>query len=663
MYQAIVFLPLLGFLIAGLFGRSIGAKASEFVTSGLLVVSAVLSWIAFFTVALGHTEAFSVPLLRFIQVGGVDVFWALRIDTLTAVMLVVVNTVSALVHIYSIGYMHHDPHRPRFFAYLSLFTFAMLMLVTSDNLIQMFFGWEGVGLASYLLIGFWYKKPSASAAAMKAFIVNRVGDFGFVLGIFGVFVLFGSINFDTIFANAATFIPAEGAAAPEGQVALTFLGYALSNQAALTVVCLLLFMGAMGKSAQVPLHTWLPDAMEGPTPVSALIHAATMVTAGVFMLARLSPVFEHSATALTVVTFVGATTAIFAATVGLVQNDIKRVIAYSTCSQLGYMFVALGTGFYGAAIFHLFTHAFFKALLFLGSGSVIHAVSDEQDMRRMGGLRKLIPTTYWMMVIGTIALTGVGIPTTLIGTAGFFSKDAIIEGSFAAHNPVTGYAFIMLVLAAVFTSFYSWRLIFMTFHGKARASADVMHHVHESPLVMLVPLFILAAGALFAGVLFEGYFVGHEYNEFWKGALFTLPENEILENFHHVPLWVKMSPFVAMLLGFALAYLFYIRSPETPKRLAAQHQGLYQFLLNKWYFDELYDAVLVRPAMRLGRFLWKQGDGTVIDGLGPDGIAARVADVTRGVVRLQTGYLYHYAFVMLIGIAALVTWMMLGNSF
>ncbi|WP_312795400.1 NADH-quinone oxidoreductase subunit L [Tianweitania sp.] len=662
MYQAIVFLPLLGFLIAGLFGRSIGAKASEFVTSGFLVVSAVLSWIAFFTVALGHTEAFTVPVLRFIQAGGIDVSWALRIDTLTAVMLIVVNTVSALVHIYSIGYMHHDPHRPRFFAYLSLFTFAMLMLVTSDNLIQMFFGWEGVGLASYLLIGFWYKKPSASAAAMKAFIVNRVGDFGFLLGIFGLFVLFGSVNFDTIFANAATFIPAEGAAT-EGQVALNFLGYALAPASALTIVCLLLFLGAMGKSAQVPLHTWLPDAMEGPTPVSALIHAATMVTAGVFMLARMSPVFEHSHTALTVVTFIGATTAIFAATVGLVQNDIKRVIAYSTCSQLGYMFVALGTGFYGAAVFHLFTHAFFKALLFLGSGSVIHAVSDEQDMRRMGGLRKLIPTTYWMMVIGTIALTGVGIPTTMIGTAGFFSKDAIIEGSFAAHNPVTGYAFIMLVIAAVFTSFYSWRLIFMTFHGKPRASADVMHHVHESPPVMLVPLFILAVGALLAGVLFEGYFVGHEYNEFWKGALFTLPENEILEHFHHVPLWVKLSPFIAMLVGFLLAYQFYIRSPETPKRLAAQHHGLYQFLLNKWYFDELYDFLFVRPAMRIGRFLWKQGDGRVIDGLGPDGIAARVTDVTRGVVRLQTGYLYHYAFVMLIGIAALVTWMMLGNSF
>ncbi|MFA6157651.1 NADH-quinone oxidoreductase subunit L, partial [Mesorhizobium sp.] len=468
MYQAIVFLPLLGFLIVGLFGTSLGAKASEYITSGFLVIAAVLSWVAFFSVGFGEAQVFTVPVMRWIQSGGVEASWALRIDTLTVVMLVVVNTVSALVHIYSIGYMHHDPNRPRFFAYLSLFTFAMLMLVTSDNLVQMFFGWEGVGLASYLLIGFWYKKPSANAAAIKAFVVNRVGDFGFALGIFGVFVLFGSVNLGTIFANAATFIPAEGA--PHGAAVLTFLGHALDRQGAMTVVCLLLFMGAMGKSAQVPLHTWLPDAMEGPTPVSALIHAATMVTAGVFMLARLSPLFELSHSALTVVTFIGAFTAFFAATVGLVQNDIKRVIAYSTCSQLGYMFVALGVGAYGAAIFHLFTHAFFKALLFLGSGSVIHAVSDEQDMRKMGGLRKLIPTTYWMMVIGTLALTGVGIPVTVIGTAGFFSKDAIIESAFAGHNSVAGLAFVLLVVAACFTSFYSWRLIFMTFHGKPRAS-------------------------------------------------------------------------------------------------------------------------------------------------------------------------------------------------
>jgi len=664
MYHAIVFLPLLGFLIAGLFGNAIGAKAAEYVTSGLLVVAALLSWVAFFSVGFGEGEAFTVPVLRFIETAGLSVSWAFRIDTLTVVMLVVVNSVSALVHIYSIGYMHHDPHRPRFFAYLSLFTFAMLMLVTSDNLVQMFFGWEGVGLASYLLIGFWYKKPSANAAAMKAFIVNRVGDFGFALGIFGVFVLFGSIEFGTIFASTQAFIPAEGAeAAAHGPAVLTFLGYELDRHAALTVVCLLLFMGAMGKSAQVPLHTWLPDAMEGPTPVSALIHAATMVTAGVFMVARLSPIFELSHAALLVVTVIGAFTAFFAATVGLVQNDIKRVIAYSTCSQLGYMFVAIGLGFYSAAIFHLFTHAFFKALLFLGSGSVIHAVSDEQDMRRMGGLRKLIPWTYWMMVIGTLALTGVGIPATIIGTAGFFSKDAIIEGAFAAHSAAAPFAFTLLVVAATFTSFYSWRLIFMTFHGKPRATADVMHHVHESPMVMLVPLFVLAFGALFAGIVFHDFFIGHGYEEFWKGALFILPENHILHAFHDVPLWVKLAPLAAMLAGFGVAFQFYIRSPETPKRLAAQHRGLYAFLLNKWYFDELYDFLFVRPAKRLGHFLWKTGDGRVIDGIGPDGISARVGDVTARVVKLQSGYLYHYAFAMLIGVAALVTWMMLGSNF
>ncbi len=661
MYHAIVFLPLLGALIAGLFGRSIGAKASEYVTSLFLVVAAVLSWIAFFTVALGEGETLRIPVLEWVKSGGLDVQWAFRIDTLTAVMLVVVNTVSSLVHIYSIGYMHHDPHRPRFFAYLSLFTFAMLMLVTSDNLLQMFFGWEGVGLASYLLIGFWYKKPSASAAAMKAFIVNRVGDFGFILGIFCIFALFGSISFDTIFAGAADFVPQEGAEA--GQAIFTLFGMSLDKADALTWTCLLLFMGAMGKSAQVPLHTWLPDAMEGPTPVSALIHAATMVTAGVFLVARMSPVFELSHDALTVVTVIGAITAFFAATVGLVQNDIKRVIAYSTCSQLGYMFVALGIGAYGAAVFHLFTHAFFKALLFLGAGSVIHSVSDEQDMRRMGGLRKHIPMTYWMMIIGTLALTGVGIPFTIIGTAGFFSKDAIIESAFVGHNAAAGFAFVMLVVAALFTSFYSWRLIFMTFHGKPRASADVMHHVHESPPVMLVPLYILAAGALFAGLIFHGAFFGEGYAEFWKGALFTLPENEILEHYHHVPAWVKLSPFVAMLLGLVTAWYFYIRSPETPKSLAKDHDGLYRFLLNKWYFDEAYDFLFVRSSKALGRFLWKRGDVGTIDSFGPDGIAARVQDITGRVVKLQTGYLYHYAFVMLIGVAALVTWMMLGSAF
>ncbi|MEE9374833.1 MAG: NADH-quinone oxidoreductase subunit L [Rhizobiaceae bacterium] len=665
MLHLIVFLPLFGFLVAGLFGKQIGNKASEYLTSGLLVVAAILSWVNFSGFLAGTTEPFTVEVLRWIAVGNFTADWAFRVDTLTAVMLVVVNTVSSLVHIYSIGYMSHDPHRPRFFAYLSLFTFAMLMLVTSSNLIQMFFGWEGVGLASYLLIGFWYKKPSANAAAIKAFVVNRVGDFGFALGIFGLFVLFDSVNFDVIFANSASFANEGGDA--KGRTVLTFLGYDLAKDSAITVICLLLFMGAMGKSAQFLLHTWLPDAMEGPTPVSALIHAATMVTAGVFLVARMSPVFELSQTALTFVTLVGATTAFFAATVGLVQNDIKRVIAYSTCSQLGYMFAALGVGAYGAGIFHLFTHAFFKALLFLGAGAVIHAVSDEQDMRKMGGLRKLIPRTYWMMVIGTVALTGLGIPGTLIGTAGFFSKDAIIESLYVGQNPYSAYAFWMTVVAALFTSFYSWRLIFMTFHGKPRASADVMSHVHESPNSMLIPLYVLAAGALLAGVVFYGKFIGahHEvghldpnYLEFWKSAIYLGADNKILENFHHVPTLVKWLPFIMMATGFIVAWLFYIRSPGLPVELARQHSGLYQFLLNKWYFDELYDFIFVRPAKWLGTLFWKQGDGRIIDGFGPNGVSARVLDITRSVVKLQTGYLYHYAFAMLIGVAGLVTYMM-----
>ncbi len=645
MYSAIVFLPLLGFLIAGLFGRSIGHKASEYLTSSLLVIAALLSWVAFFTVALGSGEAQTVHILNWIYSGSLAIDWAIRVDTLTAVMLVVVNSVSALVHIYSIGYMHHDPHRSRFFAYLSLFTFAMLTLVTSDNLLQMFFGWEGVGLASYLLIGFWYQKPSANAAAMKAFVVNRVGDFGFALGICGIYVLFDTTSFSEIFS---------GAGAMQGKT-ISFLG---QDWDALTTVCLLLFMGAMGKSAQFLLHTWLPDAMEGPTPVSALIHAATMVTAGVFMVARLSPLFELSPTALDVVTFVGATTAFFAATVGLVQNDIKRVIAYSTCSQLGYMFVALGIGAYGAAVFHLFTHAFFKALLFLGAGSVIHAVSDEQDMRRMGGLAKHIKVTYWMMMIGTLALTGVGIPGTVFGFAGFNSKDAIIESAFAAQSTFAGYAFGLTVIAALFTSFYSWRLVFMTFHGKERMSADVKAHIHESPKVMTVPLMLLATGAVFAGMVFSSYFYGDNFDAFWKGALFIGPENNLIEEFHHVPWAVKLAPFVMMLTGLATAYLFYIKAPHLPKQLAERHQWLYKFLLNKWYFDELYDILFVKPSMWLGSFFWKKGDERVIDYYGPNGVAARVVDLTNKVVRLQTGYVYHYAFAMMIGIAVLITYTM-----
>ncbi|MEN3791866.1 NADH-quinone oxidoreductase subunit L [Fulvimarina sp. MAC3] len=668
MYQIIVLLPLAGFLIAGFAGNMIGAKASEYITSGFLVVAAVLSWIAFLTFS-GEDPASPINLLHWMQSGSLDVSWALKIDRLTLVMLIVVNSVSALVHIYSIGYMHHDPHRPRFFAYLSLFTFAMLMLVTADNLVQMFFGWEGVGLASYLLIGFWYKKPSANAAAMKAFVVNRVGDFGFVLGIFGVFVLFGSVNLDTIFAGAADLAATMGShggeaaaeaaghgAAATGDVVLNFAGYALTMGGAITCVCLLLFVGAMGKSAQLGLHTWLPDAMEGPTPVSALIHAATMVTAGVFMLARMSPLFELSPTALTFVTFIGATTALFAASIGLVQNDIKRVIAYSTCSQLGYMFVALGMGAYSVAIFHLFTHAFFKALLFLCAGSVIHAVSDEQDMRRMGGLRKRIPVTYWMMVIGTLAITGFPF------TAGYYSKDAIIEAAYAGHNAFAGYAWGMTVIAALLTSFYSWRLIFLTFHGKPRAAADVMHHVHESPKVMLIPLMLLAVGAALWGILFHSEFIGDDYVEFWQSALYTGPENHILHALHETPFWIAIQPTIMMAIGFILAYAFYIRKPQLAKDTAKRHRGLYNFLLNKWYFDELYNFLFVRPAQVVGRFLWKTGDGKIIDGFGPDGVSARVLDVTGWVVRLQSGYLYHYAFAMLIGVAALVTWTMLGGA-
>ena len=642
MYQTIIFLPLAGALIAGFFGRLLGSRASMVITSTFLVLAAVLSWVAFFQVGLSGQET-RVELLRWVSSGDLDVSWSLRIDTLTAVMLVVVNTISSLVHVYSIGYMSHDPHKPRFFAYLSLFTFAMLMLVTSDNFLQLFFGWEGVGLMSYLLIGFWYQKPEANAAAIKAFVVNRVGDFGFALGIFAIFYIFGAIQFDTVFA-----------AAPD-QVGKTFT-FLSSDLDVLTVICLLLFMGAMGKSAQFLLHTWLPDAMEGPTPVSALIHAATMVTAGVFMVARLSPLFEFSQTALAVVTVVGATTAFFAATVGLVQNDIKRVVAYSTCSQLGYMFVALGVGAYSAGIFHLFTHAFFKALLFLGSGSVIHAMSDEQDMRNMGGLYKMLPYTWIAMLIGTLALTGFPL------TAGYYSKDAIIESAFAAHSGVGMYAFALTVFAALLTSFYSWRLIFMTFHGKSRAPADVLNHAHESPLVMLVPLATLALGSIAAGFAFKGLFIGEGYAEFWRTALFTLPSNHILEEMHHVPGIVIASPFIMMACGLALAWLFYIYAPSMPVNLASAFRPLYLFLLNKWYFDELYDAIFTRPAHRIGHFLWKKGDGATIDGLGPDGVAARVIDVTRGMVRLQSGYVYHYAFAMLIGVALLITWFMFAGG-
>src|SRR5713101_426969 len=637
MYQAIVFLPLIGCVIAGLFGRAIGPRPSELVTTTLLFASMALSWIALAWVGFGHQDA-HVVLGTFIGSGDLHAEWALRIDPLTAVMLVVVNTISSLVHLYSIGYMDEDPYRPRFFSYLSMFTFAMLMLVTADNLVQLFFGWEGVGLASYLLIGFWYHKPSANAAAIKAFIVNRVGDFGFLLGIFAIFMLIGSIDLETIFAAAPGLT---------GKT-IDFFGW---HADALTLTCVLLFMGAMGKSAQFLLHTWLPDAMEGPTPVSALIHAATMVTAGVFMVARLSPLYELAPNAQAFVMFIGATTALFAATVGLVQNDIKRIVAYSTCSQLGYMFVAMGAGAYSVGMFHLFTHAFFKALLFLGSGSVIYAMHHEQDIRNMGGLKDKIPFTYIVMVIGTLALTGFPL------TAGYFSKDAIIESAFASHNPFAFYGFLMTVIAAGLTSFYSWRLIFKTFHGEPH---DQEHYeaAHESPLWMLIPIGILAAGSILAGFPFKELFAGHGVEEFFRESVKMNPH--IIEDMHHIPETIAFLPTVMMALGFVVSYVFYIQRPYLPVELARQHQLLYQFLLNKWYFDELYDLIFVRPAKRFGRFLWKVGDGYIIDGFGPDGVSARVLDVTRNVVRLQTGYLYHYAFAMLIGVAGLITWFMFG---
>ena len=616
---------------------AMGSRAAELITAGLLVVSAALSWITFADVAFNHHDL-RVVLLSWINTGDLQLSWTLRVDTLTAVMLVVVTTVSSLVHIYSLGYMEDDPNRPRFMAYLSLFTFMMLMLVTADNLLQLFFGWEGVGLASYLLIGFWFKKPSANAASIKAFVVNRVGDFGFLLGIFAIFMLLGTTDFDAIFA---------GAPGLAGKT-INFFGW---HADALTLACLLLFVGAMGKSAQFLLHTWLPDAMEGPTPVSALIHAATMVTAGVFMVARMSPLFELAPNAQAVVMLVGATTAFFAATIGLVQNDIKRIVAYSTCSQLGYMFVALGAGAYSVAMFHLFTHAFFKALLFLGSGSVIYAMHHEQDIRKMGGLWNKIPFTYAMMTIGTLALTDFPF------TAGYFSKDAIIEAAYASHNPFAFYGFLMTVVAALLTSFYSWRLVFKTFHGKPH---DQKHydHAHEPPMWMLFPLAVLGIGSFAAGFPFKEAFAGHHVAEFFRESLKMNPH--ILEEMHHLPTWVPYLPTVMMVLGFLISYLFYIRKPYLPVELANQQPLLYKFLLNKWYFDELYEIIFVRPAKWLGRFLWKKGDGMVIDGFGPDGVSARVLDVTRGVVKVQTGYLYHYAFAMLIGVAGLITWFIFG---
>ncbi|MFT6076171.1 MAG: NADH-quinone oxidoreductase subunit L [Yoonia sp.] len=703
METIILFAPLVGAILCGFGWKMIGETAAQWVSTSLLFLSAFLSWIIFLTFdASAHVDGtYTVNILRWIESGTLSSDWAIRMDRLTATMLIVITTVSALVHLYSFGYMAHDDnfkegesYRPRFFAYLSFFTFSMLMLVTADNLVQMFFGWEGVGVASYLLIGFYYRKPSANAAAIKAFVVNRVGDFGFALGIFALYMMTDSIRFTDIFA-----------AVPDlAEQTITFLW---TDWNAANLIAFLLFVGAMGKSAQLFLHTWLPDAMEGPTPVSALIHAATMVTAGVFLVCRMSPLMEYAPQATNFIVFLGASTAFFAATVGLVQNDIKRVIAYSTCSQLGYMFVAAGLGAYSVAMFHLLTHAFFKAMLFLGAGSVIHAMHHEQDMRNYGGLRHKIPKTFAMMMIGTLAITGVGIPLLYvgfpIGFAGFVSKDAVIETAYA--GTAGGYAFWMLVIAALMTSFYSWRLMFMTFYGTPRGDAHTHDHAHESPNSMLIPLYVLAVGAVFSGMVWYGSFFGHtdkvakffgvpyaeasEHGEEaahgddhaeevapdaaakeeehhynfagtpGEGAIHVAPENHVLNEAHEVPVWVKLAPFFAMLAGLGLAYQMYIRSPDWPHKLATQQAPLYQFLLNKWYFDEIYNFAIIKPTLALGRLLWKQGDTKTIDG-GINGLAMGIIPFfTRLAGRAQSGYIFTYAFAMVLGIAVMLTWMTL----
>jgi NADH-quinone oxidoreductase subunit L len=636
MYSSIVFLPLVGALIAGWLSLGNRDRAAELITCGCMLLSLLFSIIAFAQVAIGG-QPITIDLARWIVSGDFEAMWRLRFDTLTAVMLIVVTGVSSMVHVYSVGYMSHDNARARFMAYLSLFTFAMLMLVTADNLVQLFFGWEGVGVASYLLIGFWYKKDSAHTAAMKAFVVNRVGDFGFALGILAIYQIFGSIQFDEIFANAAVMADTE----------ISFLGSALP---ALEVAGILLFIGAMGKSAQLGLHTWLPDAMEGPTPVSALIHAATMVTAGVFMVCRLSPMLEYAPLSLDIITIVGALTAIFAATVGFTQFDIKRVIAYSTCSQLGYMFFAAGVSAYPAAMFHLTTHAFFKALLFLGAGSVIHAMSDEQDLRNMGGIWRKIPVTYAMMWIGSLALAGFPF------FAGFYYKDMILEAAYAAHTGVGSLAFWLGCAAAFLTAFYSWRLLIMAFHGKPRASAKVMSHVHESPLVMTLPLLVLSIGAIFSGWLGYELFVGTGMDRFWGDSILILPIHTAMEQAHHVPIWVKLLPVVLATSGVVLAVLCYSVWTGLPAAMVRTFRPVHTFFFNKWYFDELYDAIFVRPAVRIGEILWQKGDRDTIDGLGPDGLSGLVIRVSAAASRLQSGFVFHYAFAMLIGVVALVTW-------
>ena len=632
----IVFLPLLGSLVVGFFGKKLNLILSHIFSCTMIIIPFFLS-LYFLNLTLSENYNLVVPLFEWLKSGDLITEWSLRLDLLTSVMLVVVTSVSSLVHIYSIGYMSHDSHQTRFFAYLSFFTFAMLILVTSNNFLQLFFGWEGVGLASYLLIGFWYKKDTANSAAMKAFVVNRVGDFGFLIGLAILFYYAGSLNFDVIFSL-------------NEQLSLSTFSIFNKEFNVLNTACFFLFMGAMGKSAQLFLHTWLPDAMEGPTPVSALIHAATMVTAGIFLVARCSPLFEMSPSILSFITIIGASTAFFAATVALVQNDIKRIVAYSTCSQLGYMFVALGSGAYQIAIFHLFTHAFFKALLFLGSGSVIHAVSDEQDIRKMGGLYKLIPFTWIVMLIGTLGLTGAPL------MSGYYSKDGIIEAAFVSQTEGNLYAFYLLVLSALLTSFYSWRLIFLTFNGKSNIPTEIFSKIHESPKVMLFPLFILSVFTIFSGVYFVDYFMYHDYQYLWQSSIYLSENNHVIESIHYVPKWVKYSPLVMMVIGLITAVIFYLLYPKVPKFLSSQFNPVYKFLLNKWYFDEIYEFIFVRNISRIGNFLSNFGDKRIIDGLGPDGISLRVMDIAKQISRIQTGYIYHYAFAMLIGLMLFITY-------
>ena len=632
----LVFLPLFSSIIVGFFGKRVNISLVHIFSCSLIVIPFFIASY-FLNRSLGGDFNIVLPLATWLSSGDLLVQWSLKLDMLSSVMLVVVTLVSSLVHIYSIGYMRHDPHQNRFFAYLSFFTFSMLILVTSNNFLQLFFGWEGVGLASYLLIGFWFKKKSANSAAIKAFIVNRVGDFGFLIGIAILFVSTKSLDFDVVFSMTK-------------ELSSSSISLFYWNFNTLDVACFFLFMGAMGKSAQLFLHTWLPDAMEGPTPVSALIHAATMVTAGVFLIARCSPLFEESENILSLITIVGASTAFFAATVGLVQNDIKRIVAYSTCSQLGYMFVALGSGAYQIAIFHLFTHAFFKALLFLGSGSVINAVSDEQDIRKMGDLYRLIPFTWVTMLIGTLALTGFPF------MSGYFSKDGIIESAFVSHTSGHLYAFYLLIFSALLTSFYSWRLIFLTFHGKSKVSKDVLSKVHESPKVMMIPLMILSFCSIFSGYIFVDYFMSHDFEFLWKSAIYLSSDNHIIEEIHNVPLWVKYSPLVMMILGFVVSFLFYIVFPFAPGKVSKTFNPLYKFLLNKWYFDEAYEFIFVRNIKKFGKFLSLTGDKKVIDGLGPDGISFRVLAIAKQVGRLQTGYVYHYAFAMLFGLTIFLSY-------